>query len=290
MSYAPATLPRNLFKTALRNGQQQIGLWSGLCSNIATEIIAGAGFDWIVIDTEHAPNEVPGLLSQLQAMSNGTAEPVVRCAWNDAVLIKRILDVGARSLLVPFVQNAEEARRAVAATRYPPLGIRGVSVAPRANLYGRVAGYHRVAHESTCVLVQVETRAALAEIENIASVVGVDGIFIGPSDLAADFGHLANPRHPEVQAAIADGCARIRVAGKAAGILTGDTGEAARYLESGFTFVAVGSDVGILARGSENLAAQCKQRLAAFARPVLAATVEDAAGESGINGINEGIG
>jgi 4-hydroxy-2-oxoheptanedioate aldolase len=289
MSYAPATLPRNLFKTALRNGQQQIGLWSGLCSNIATEIIAGAGFDWIVIDTEHAPNEVPGLLSQLQAMSNGTAEPVVRCAWNDAVLIKRILDVGARSLLVPFVQNAEEARRAVAATRYPPLGIRGVSVAPRANLYGRVAGYHRVAHESTCVLVQVETRAALAEIENIASVVGVDGIFIGPSDLAADFGHLANPRHPEVQAAIADGCARIRVAGKAAGILTGDTGEAARYLESGFTFVAVGSDVGILARGSENLAAQCKQRLAAFARPVLAATVEDAAGESGINGINGGI-
>ena len=230
MSYAYASLPRNLFKTALRNGQQQIGLWSGLCSNIASEIIAGAGFDWVVIDTEHAPNEVPGLLSQLQAMSNGTAEPVVRCAWNDAVLIKRILDVGARSLLVPFVQNAEEARRAVAATRYPPLGIRGVSVASRANLYGRVAGYHRVAHESACVLVQVETRAALGEIEGIASVEGVDGIFIGPSDLAADFGHLANPRHPEVQAAIADGCARIRAAGKAAGILTGDNDLVARKI------------------------------------------------------------
>jgi 4-hydroxy-2-oxoheptanedioate aldolase len=260
MSSITATLPPNAFKTALRDGQRQIGLWSGLCSNIASEIIGGAGFDWIVIDTEHAPNEVPGLLAQLQAMSKGTAEPVVRCAWNDAVLIKRILDVGARSLLVPFVQSAEEARRAVAATRYPPRGIRGVSVAPRANLYGRVADYHSVAHTTTCVLVQVETRTALVEIERIASVEGVDGIFIGPSDLAADFGHLGNPRHPDVQSAIADGCARIRAAGVAAGILTGDPDEAARYLELGFTFVAVGSDVGILARGAENLAAKCKQR------------------------------
>jgi 4-hydroxy-2-oxoheptanedioate aldolase len=255
-----------MFKAALLDGQPQIGLWSALCSNIVSEIIAGAGFDWIVIDIEHAPNEIPGLLSQLQAMSRGTAEPVVRCAWNDAVLIKRILDVGARSLLVPFVQNAEEARRAVAATRYPPRGIRGVSVAPRANRYGRVPDYHRAAHESTCVLVQVETRTALGEIEAIAGVEGVDGIFIGPSDLAADFDHLANPGHPEVQAAIADGCARIRAAGMAAGILTADPDEAARYLESGFTFVAVGSDVGILARGAEKLAARCKERAACFVR------------------------
>jgi 4-hydroxy-2-oxoheptanedioate aldolase len=276
MSYASNSLPPNRFKAALRSGQYQIGLWSGLCSNIASEIIAGAGFDWIVIDTEHAPNEVPGLLSQLQAMSKGTAEPVVRCFWNDPVQIKRILDVGARSLLVPFVQNAEEARRAVAATRYPPRGIRGVSVAPRANLYGRVADYHRAAHESTCVLVQVETRAALGEIKAIASVEGVDGIFIGPSDLAADFGHLANPRHPEVQMAIADGCARIRGAGVAAGILTADREEAGRYLESGFTFVAVGSDVGILARGSEELAAQFKERGVRFAKSVLAAPVDKA--------------
>src|SRR5579862_6245993 len=183
MPYAPTSLAPNLFKAALRGGKKQIGLWSGLCSNIASEIVAGAGFDWIVIDTEHAPNDISSVLAQLQAMSNGTAEPVVRCAWNDAVLIKRILDIGGRSLLVPFVQNSEEARRAVEATRYPPLGIRGVSVAPRANRYGRVADYHRAAHESTCVLVQVETRAALAEIESIASVEGVDGIFIGPSDL-----------------------------------------------------------------------------------------------------------
>ncbi len=266
MSDVRISLPPNLFKAALREKKCQIGLWCSLCSNIAAEIVAGAGFDWILIDTEHAPNEVPGLLAQLQAMSNGTAEPVVRCAWNDAVLIKRILDVGARALLVPFVQNAEEARRAVAAARYPPRGIRGVAVAPRANRFGRVADYHRTAHESTCVLVQVETRKALGEIENIASVEGVDGIFIGPSDLAADFGHLANPRHPEVQAAIADGCARIRAAGMAAGILTGDTEEAARYIESGFTFVAVGSDVGVLARGAEKLAAHFKERAASLAK------------------------
>src|SRR5690242_16124753 len=205
MPQASASLPPNVFKSALAQGQKQVGLWSSLCSNIAAEIISGSGFDWIVIDTEHAPNEIPGLLSQLQAMSRGTAEPVVRCAWNDTVLIKRILDIGARSLLVPFVQNADEARRAVAATRYPPRGIRGVSVAPRANLYGSVSGYHQSAHENTCVIVQVETQSALGQIEAIAQVEGVDGIFIGPSDLAADLGHLANPRHPEVQAAIADG-------------------------------------------------------------------------------------
>ena len=266
MSYIADSLRPNLFKAALREGQPQIGLWSSLCSNIAAEIIGGAGFDWIVLDGEHAPNEIPGLLSQLQAMSGGTAEPVVRAAWNDAVMIKRILDVGGRSILVPFVQNAEEAQRAVAAALYPPRGIRGVSVAPRANLYGRVRNYHLNAHEDTCVIVQVETPAALKEIEAIAAVEGVDGIFIGPSDLAASFGYLGNPRHPEVQAAIKDGCARIRRAGLGAGMLTSDLDEADRYLDMGFTFVAVGSDLGILARNAEKTAARFKDRVAAFAK------------------------
>ena len=153
MSDVRTTLPPNLFKAALREKKCQIGLWSSLCSNMASEIVAGAGFDWILIDTEHAPNEVPGGISPVTGdVEREPSEPVVRCAWNDAVLIKRILDVGARTLLVPFVQNAEEARRAVAASRYPPRGIRGVAVAPRANRYGRVADYHRTAHESTCVL------------------------------------------------------------------------------------------------------------------------------------------
>ena len=261
MSGNPAFLPPNLFKAALADGRPQIGLWSSLCSNIVAEILAGSGFDWILVDTEHAPNEVPDVLSQLQALTGGTAEPVVRCAWNDTVLIKRLLDIGARSILVPFVQNAKEAEVAVAATRYPPLGNRGVSVAPRANRYGRVSGYHGKAHEDICVLVQVETRSAVSQIKAIASVEGVDGIFIGPSDLAADLGHLGDTRHPEVQTVIADACARIRGAGKAAGMLSGDPEEAARYFDNGFTFVAVGSDLGILAQGAQKRAADFRRHL-----------------------------
>lgn len=250
----PGNLARNSFKQALSTGQRQVGLWSGLCNPIAAEIIAGAGFDWIVIDGEHAPNDVPSLLAQLQAMRGGTAEPVFRVPWNEPVMIKRVLDVGARSLLIPFVQNAKEARAAVAATRYPPLGIRGVAVAPRANDYGRIRGYHQNAHLDTCVLVQLESRAALNEIEAIAAVEGVDGIFIGPSDLAADFGHLGNPKHPEVQAAIKNAGERIRAAGKSVGTLSGHLDDVEHLFELGFNFTATGSDVGILARGAEQIA------------------------------------
>jgi 4-hydroxy-2-oxoheptanedioate aldolase len=256
MAEWPGNLPRNAFKHALSEYKRQVGLWSGLASPIAAEIIAGAGFDWIVIDGEHGPNDISSLLAQLQAMRGGTAEPVFRVPWNDAVIIKRALDVGARSLLVPFIQNAEEARKAVAATRYPPLGIRGVSVAPRSNDYGRIKGYHSNAHLDTCVLVQLESRAALAEIEVIAAVAGVDGLFIGPSDLAADFGHLGNPKHPEVQAAIKDAAERIRAAGKSAGMLSGNVDDVEFLFDLGFNFTAVGSDVGILARGAENVAAR----------------------------------
>jgi 4-hydroxy-2-oxoheptanedioate aldolase len=270
MKNDPGVLQPNALKAALRERRPQIGLWSSLCSNVCAEILAGSGFDWILIDTEHAPNDVQDVLSQLQAMNGGTAEPVVRVAWNDAVLIKRLLDLGARSLLVPFVQTAEEARKAVAATRYPPQGIRGVSVTPRANRYGRVPGYHRKAHEEICVLVQVETRATVDEIAAIAAVDGVDGIFIGPNDLAADLGHLMDTRHPEVMATIAAAFDRIRAGGKPAGILTGDTEEAARFLEDGFTFVAVGSDLGLLAQGAARRAADF-HRLIAQRQPAGAA-------------------
>ena len=252
----PGNLPRNRFKQALAQGQLQIGLWSGLASPIATEILAGAGFDWIVIDGEHGPNDIATLLPQLQSMRSGTAEPVFRVPWNDMVIIKRALDVGARTLLIPFVQNVEEALRAVAATRYPPLGIRGVSVTPRANDYGRIQNYHANAHRDTCVLVQLETRVALTEIEAIAAVDGIDGIFIGPSDLAADFGHLGNPKHPDVQAALKDAATRIRATGKSAGILTGNLDDVEPLIAMGFNFTAVGSDVGILARNAEQLAAR----------------------------------
>jgi 4-hydroxy-2-oxoheptanedioate aldolase len=231
-----------------------------MASPVSAEILAGAGFDWIVIDGEHAPNDITTLLPQLQAMRGGTAEPVFRVPWNEPVIIKRALDVGARSLLIPFVQNAGEARKAVAATRYPPLGIRGVAVAPRANDYGRVQNYHRNAHLDTCVLVQLETRIALKEIEAVAAVEGVDGIFIGPSDLAADFGHLGNPKEPEVQAAIAEAARRIRAQGKSAGFLTGNPDDAEALFEAGYNFIAVGSDVGILARNAEGLAARFRKK------------------------------
>jgi 4-hydroxy-2-oxoheptanedioate aldolase len=252
----PGNMARNAFKQALLAGERQVGLWSALASPIAAEIVAGAGFDWIVIDGEHGPNDIPSLLAQLQAMRGGTAEPVFRVPWNDAVIIKRALDAGARSLLVPFVQNAEEARKAVAATRYPPLGFRGVAVGPRANDYGRIKGYHQNAHLDTCLLVQLETKAALGEIEAIAAVEGVDGLFVGPSDLAADFGYLGDTRHPEVQAAIKDAVERIRQAGKSAGTFAIDIEDVDSLFDLGFNFTSTGSDVGLLARGAERVAAR----------------------------------
>lgn len=255
----PGTLPRNAFKKALATHQRQLGLWCGLTSPIAAEILAGAGFDWIVVDGEHAPNDIPLLVAQLQAMRGGTAEPVFRVPWNDPVIIKRALDAGARSLLIPFIQTPEEAHKAVAATRYPPLGIRGVSVAPRANDYGRVQNYHKNAHLDTCVLLQLETRAALEHIEEVAAIDGVDGIFLGPSDLAADFGHLGNPKHPDVQAAIADAARRIRAAGKSAGTLSGNLDDVERLFDLGYNFTAAGSDVGILARNAEQIAARFRK-------------------------------
>src|SRR6202140_1088357 len=219
-------MQRNAFKHALAAGKLQIGLWSSLCSNIAAEIVSDSGFDWILLDTEHSPNEIPDLVGQLQAMQGSATTPIIRPAWNDAVLAKRCLDIGAQSLLFPYVQNAEEARRAVAATRYPPQGIRGVSVAARASRYGRTPGYLTKANAEICVLVQVETRPALKEIEAIAMVEGIDGVFIGPSDLAAFLGHLGNPQHPEVQKAIEDAGKRLKALGKPAGILTSNEDEA----------------------------------------------------------------
>ena len=256
MTNLPANMPRNAFKDALASNERQLGLWCSLCSPIGAEILAGAGFDWIVVDGEHAPNDIPLLVTQLQSMRGGTAEPVFRVPWNEPVIVKRALDAGARSLLVPFVQNAEEARRAVAAARYPPLGIRGVAVVPRANDYGRIRDYHRNAHLTTCILVQLETRAALKEIEGIAAVEGVDGMFIGPSDLAADFGHLGNPKHPDVEAAIKEAAQRIRAAGKSAGTLSGNLDDVEPLFAMGFNFTAAGSDVGLLARGAESVAAR----------------------------------
>jgi 4-hydroxy-2-oxoheptanedioate aldolase len=252
-------LQKNEFKHALAAGDLQIGLWCSLCSNIVTEIVSDSGFDWLLLDTEHSPNELPDLLGQLQSVQRGTATPIVRPAWNDAVLLKRILDVGAQTVLIPFVQNADEARRAVAATRYPPDGIRGITGSGRASRFGRVKDYLKKANDEICVLVQTETREALEALEDIASVPGVDGVFVGPADLSASFGHIGNPQHPEVQDAIRETGRRLKAIGKPAGILTPVEEEARRYIEWGYTFVAVGADLGLVAKGADALATKFRK-------------------------------
>lgn len=249
-------IPTNRFKRALREGRHQIGLWCSLADNYSAEVVAGAGFDWLLLDMEHSPNELESVLTQLQAVAAYPTSPVVRVPWNDAVVIKRILDVGAQSILIPYVQDLDEARRAVAATRYPPEGVRGVAGTTRATRFGRIADYARRAHEELCVLVQLETGPALAHIEAIARLEGIDGIFIGPADLHASLGHPGTVDHPEVTAVIDDAIRRIRAAGKAPGILMANEALVRRYIASGSLFTAVGADVGILARGAEALAAK----------------------------------
>jgi 4-hydroxy-2-oxoheptanedioate aldolase len=249
-------LPPNPFKGALRAGKPQIGLWSTLSSNYTVEVVAGAGFDWILLDTEHSPSELENLLTQLQAAAPYPSHPVVRVAWNDMVTMKRVLDIGAQSLLVPYVSTADEAKAAVSFTRYPPAGVRGVAGTTRATRFGRIKDYAKRAHEEICLLVQVETEQALDNLEAICGINGVDGVFIGPADLHASLGHAGEIANPKVKPMIDDAIRRIRKSGKAPGILTPNEADARHWLECGALFVAVGSDVGILARGAEALAAK----------------------------------
>ena len=251
-------LPQNPFKRALKANRAQIGLWSSLSSNYSVEVIAGAGFDWILLDCEHSPNELESVLAQLQAAAPYPTHPVVRVPWNDMVNIKRVLDVGSQSLLIPYVSSAEEAKAAVAHTRYPPAGVRGVAGTTRATRFGRIKDYAKRAHEEICVLVQVETQSAVDNIEAICAVDGVDGVFIGPADLHASLGYTGEIANPKVKPMIDEAIKRIRKAGKAPGILTPNEADAKHWLGCGGLFVAVGADVGILARGAEALAAKFK--------------------------------
>jgi len=254
---APSELPLNRFKQALAAGSKQIGLWNSLASAVTVEVVAGAGFDWLLVDMEHSPNDLPLVHAQLQAVAaHPTCTPVVRPPWNDMVGIKRLLDLGVQTFLIPYVQNAEQAAAAVRSTRYPPHGVRGFASASRATRFGRIPGYWQRAHEQICVLVQVETAEALSQIEAIAAVDGVDGIFIGPGDLSASMGHLGQPSHPDVIRAIEDAMRRIRAAGKPSGFLTGDEALARRMLDLGCQFVAVGADVVLLARAADGLRAR----------------------------------
>lgn len=247
---------RNPFKHALAEGKPQFGLWAALADPYVVELLATAGFDWLLIDNEHAPNDVRSTLAQLQAMAAYPTHPIVRPVRSDTALIKQFLDIGAQTLLLPMIDTVEQAREAVAATRYPPDGVRGVgSALARASRWNRVPDYLARASDELCVLVQVETVTGLASLDAIAHVDGVDGVFFGPADLSASMGFLGKPGEESVRAAIRDGIRTVRLAGKAAGVLAPDRAFAGEYLDAGATFVAVGTDTGLLSAAAAQLAA-----------------------------------
>ncbi len=248
-------IPQNRFLAALREKRPQIGLWIGLADPNAAEAMAAAGFDWLVLDGEHAPNDPRTVLAQLRAVAPYPVHPVVRPVQGDVALIKQYLDVGAQTLLVPMIDTPEQAARMVRAMRYPPEGIRGMGAAlARASRWNQVDDYVQRADEQMCLLVQAETVAAMARLADIARVEGVDGVFFGPADLSASMGLRGQTGHPDVQRAILDGIDTVRAAGKAPGVLTADRALAQRYLDAGALFVAVGADTTLLVQAARALA------------------------------------
>ncbi len=252
-------LKTNPFTHAIRNGEKQIGLWMTSASVSASEVIASAGYDWVVVDMEHAPNTMLSVRSHLQAFASSPTTALVRPDWNDSVEVKRLLDLGADGLVFPMVQTVEEAKKAVAATRYPPRGIRGVSGVTRANKYGRVTDYFDRIEDETTVIIQLETQAAIEIATEIAAVDGVSGIFFGPADISADMGMLGQTMAPEVWELIWSAAHKLIAIGVPVGTLVLDAQFAAKLLNEGFTFVACGVDTAILSRGADNLLAQVKE-------------------------------
>lgn len=248
---------RNPFKTSLRRNDKLIGLWLSMAGPYSAEVCATAGFHWLLIDNEHAPNDVRSTLAQLQAVAPYPSHPVARVVSADPAIIKQMLDIGVQTLLVPMIDTPAEAAAVVAATRYPPQGIRGVGAAvARASRWGSRRDYLETANEDTCLLVQVESVTALSNLKELCQVDGIDGVFIGPADLAASMGHRGRANHPDVQQAIESAIGTIVASGKAAGTLTGDVALARRYLQLGATFVAVGIDITLLAQSTRKLASE----------------------------------
>ena len=256
----------NAFRQDVIARKRLIGCWSQLGSPITTEVLGLAGFDWILLDSEHGPNDPLSLVPQLMALKDSPSAPVVRPHWNDGVVVKRLLDIGFFNFIFPYVQSADEARRAVASTRYPPEGTRGVAVAHRSNRYGTVERYLDLVNDNITVIVQIESRAAVGAVDEIAAVPGVDGLFIGPSDLAADLAHRGNPGHDEVQSAIRRVFERAAACGKPVGILAPIEADARRYIDMGATIVAVGSDLGVFRAGTKGLRDRFRQDGAREAR------------------------
>ncbi len=245
-------MQKNLFKQRLLARQQQIGIWSMLASANVLEVMSQSEYDWLMIDTEHSPNELPMVLEQLRTVRQTAMPTIVRPSTNDVTIIKRLLDIGAQTLLVPMVDTVEEAERALASTRYPTSGIRGVSAGTRANHYGKDTDYFAHANNEVCLILQIESVLGLSNLEQIAALDGVDALFIGPGDLAAALGHLGQIKHPDVQVAIRGALTRCHAAGKPMGILMADPELAAQYVELGFDFVAVATDISILRAGAEH--------------------------------------
>jgi 4-hydroxy-2-oxoheptanedioate aldolase len=252
--------PRNIFKASLLAGKQLAGCWLTLADGYAAEIAGRAGFDWCLIDGEHAPNDVRSILAQLQTLAGTDTNALVRPVTGDANLLKQLLDIGCQSFLVPMVESRAQAEHLVRAVRYPPAGIRGVGASTaRASGFNTFDNYLHTANDEICLLVQVESKAGLDALDDILQVDGVDGVFIGPSDLSADMGHLGNPAAPEVVVAIADALDRIAAAGKASGIFALNPDMAKSYFDRGVGFVAVASDVFVMANGLRALASTFKR-------------------------------
>ena len=244
----------NQFKQDMLERKKLIGCWAALGNPISTEILGLAGFDWLLLDGEHAINDVTTFVPQLMALKDSISAPVVRPACNDQVLIKRLLDIGFYNFLIPYIETVEQAKQAVSYTRYPPEGLRGVSVAHRSNAFGTIPDYFTKINQNICVMVQIETQQAVDNVEAIAAVEGVDGIFVGPSDLSASLGHFGNPKHPDVQATIKHVFEVAKTQGKACGILAPIEADAHHYIAMGATFVAVGSDLSLLRNSTQTLA------------------------------------
>ena len=254
-------LASNRFVKSLSDGDKQIGLWISLCSNVVAEVTAHAGYDWALVDMEHTPNDYLSVLGQLQAFAASDTTAIVRVEWNDPVAVKRLLDMGALGLLFPMIGSVSEAKEAVAATRYPPHGVRGFSGATRATKFGRVTNYTSQVEAETAVLLQLETRAAIAQAEAIAAVEGVSGVFFGPADIAADIGLLGKPMAPEVWELIMPAAKALIAKGVPVGTLVLDPAFAAELLNEGFSFVACGTDASLLAKASDSLLAVVKTAL-----------------------------
>ena len=252
--------PVNTFKAALKEGRQTIGCWLTQGTGVAAEIAATCDYDWLLIDGEHSPNDIPSMLAQLQALAGYEAPALIRPPIGETWIIKQILDIGCQTLIVPMVESGEQAEMLVKAMRYPPQGVRGVgATGARASRFSGIPDYVKTADDQMCLVAQVESRAGLLALDDILAVDGVDGVFIGPADLSADMGHIGNPGAPEVVAAIDDALTRIKASGKASGIMALEPVAVRSYLERGVTFVAAAIDSVTLARALRANAVACRE-------------------------------